>query len=159
MGYFEEDILTPTVSGTQRKESSFVREASTSQFGGDYRIGTSKVGNIYGGRGAAFSAVAENKLRWKSTTPVPDTAITRQPSIGTLLLLQDEPFLLGDFEGKKIITHNQWSLIGIGETVEEAIEALIEEAEDVAEFYITQSDDSLTVEAIALKRFLERLTA
>ncbi len=83
--------------------------------------------------------------------------LEESPSDRDMETILGEPFFLSNFEGKKVLKHPQWSLMGVGETLAEAHAALLQEAEDVAEFYIAKPDDGLTKEGVAFKRFLAKL--
>ena len=58
---------------------------------------------------------------------------------------------------KIYLSHKKWSLVGKGNTLEEAQANLIQEAKDVAPYYIEMSDDDLTFDAIDFKRFLQKV--
>jgi hypothetical protein len=81
----------------------------------------------------------------------------RKPEIETdsTLSIMGEPFVLGNLGGKTVLTHRHWSLTGTGCTQAEACASLREEAEEIADFYLSKPDESLTVEAVALKQFLQ----
>jgi len=73
--------------------------------------------------------------------------------------IMGEPFAVGVHGGKTFLTHRQWSLMGSGPTPAEARASLKAEAEEIAEFYLSKSDETLTVEGVAIKKFLQKFLA
>jgi hypothetical protein len=55
-----------------------------------------------------------------------------------------------------IVKHPKWSLVGVGDTPEEAFLSLMTEAKEIAPFYVSEPDNALSPDAIALKRFLQK---
>ena len=67
-----------------------------------------------------------------------------------------EPFRVIVDDGTFIVKHLKWSLVGVGDTLEQAVLALLTEAREVAPYYVTEADDSLSPEAVRLKYFLQK---
>jgi hypothetical protein len=66
-----------------------------------------------------------------------------------------EPFRVVMDDGTFIVKHLKWSLVGTGNTLEQAVLALLTEAKEVAPFYVTEADDTLSPEAVKLRYFLQ----
>ena len=68
-----------------------------------------------------------------------------------------EPFELSSISGNRVLKHARWSLMGIGKTRAEAHAALFQEASEIADFYCSKPNETLSADAIELKNFLLRL--
>jgi hypothetical protein len=68
-----------------------------------------------------------------------------------------EPFCLELREGRVVLSHARWSLMGEGGTPLEAERNLIEEARDIARVLLGQPARSLSPDAAALRDYVIRL--
>jgi hypothetical protein len=58
-------------------------------------------------------------------------------------------------DGTFIIRHPKWSLVGMGENPGDAFHSLLGQAKEIAPFYVSESDESLSPDAIELKHYLQ----
>ena len=71
--------------------------------------------------------------------------------------LLDEDFNILIDGDNIILTHPNWSLSGMGDTLLEAERNLYKEAGEIFDYYNSIPDTELTIEAVQLKEFLKRI--
>ena len=80
-----------------------------------------------------------------------------EPEELDVLTVFGEPFIITDADGQKMLKHPNWSLMGIGDTLAEAYAAMLQEAEDVSEYYLAKDDAELTSGIVEFKQFLSKV--
>lgn len=78
-------------------------------------------------------------------------------SIMPIYQIRDEEFFLEMEDDLVYIRHPHWSLMGVGATLREAHESLLEEAGEIAEIFLRSDPASLTYEALRLRDFALQL--
>lgn len=73
------------------------------------------------------------------------------------IVIADEPFVVEVVDGRILITHQYWSIEGVGDTLAEAIVNLIAHARIIAPHYTRLNDRDCTPSARRLGLFVERL--
>lgn len=71
--------------------------------------------------------------------------------------INGETFNVEKEDGLIYLSHKQWSLTGVGETIIAAQKDLLNDASLIADTYLKLSDTQLSAEAQKLKQFLAKL--
>ena len=87
--------------------------------------------------------MVEYRIRDKDTNPV--------------ISLFEEDFEMKKREDYYIITHPKWSLTGLGDSIDDAIRDLIDEARGIYELIVESPEDELSEQSAKLKEFLLRV--
>ena len=76
---------------------------------------------------------------------------------GPSIVIADEPFKVEVVDGRILITHEHWSIEGVGESLADALVNLIEHARIIAPHYTRFENLDCTPSARRLGQFVERL--
>ena len=157
MNYFSEEEVLETLAPTRRKYIAGSKKAELiSSLVGFQMPVSSPSGVDLAGTAHAHVLVT---MATHSFSNVGQGYRSPEHDRNEIVSILNEPFTLEDRDGGKVLKHRQWSLMGTGSTKAEACASLREEAEDIADFYLSKPDESLTVEAVAFKQFLKKLLA
>ena len=76
---------------------------------------------------------------------------------GDSIVIHGEPFIVSREDGNVVIHHRKWSLLGSGATIADAKTALLEEADEVADFFLEFDEATLAPDVLRFRHFLETL--
>jgi hypothetical protein len=78
---------------------------------------------------------------------------------GPYIEIRGEPFHVRRENGRVIISHDQWSLIGYGDTLVEAEQELFNCARRLSVSYLDRSLDEMTLEAVRMRNFIAEVVS
>lgn len=76
---------------------------------------------------------------------------------GPTLDINGEQFRVRREDEKVVISHDRWSLVGIGDTLLEAKQALYEEARALSEVYLSRPPSEMTDDALDMRDFIAQV--
>lgn len=148
MNYLAESEVLETLAPTRRRLLSTSCETELIRFNMPESSPSSVSLLVFGSR-----------AEYQSSSNVGHAYERSEQAQSEIVKILNEPFTLEDRGGRKVLKHRQWSLMGSGATKAQAIKSLQAEAEEVADFFLSQPDETLTDEAVGLKHFLKKLVA